>query len=117
MRSGQPRLVALWPRAESPIHTIHNQEVNRMTKASKRARSTQQKTEPKDLAQAYADLEETLGDLARMAELAEYAAMRSGESPDNLDRNGLMLFAVTHLADMIRDLRENYYRIYSTAQE
>ena len=64
-----------------------------MTKASKRARSTQQKTEPKDLAQAYTDLEDPLGDLARMAELAEYAASRSGESPDNLDRNGLMLFA------------------------
>jgi hypothetical protein len=52
-------------------------------------------------AEAYSDMEPHLCDVVRMAEIA----MMLFDSPDQ----GLFVFAVGHLEEMLQDLRTHYY--------
>lgn len=54
-------------------------------------------------AKAYAEMEPHLCDVARMGEIAAMLF----DSPDQ----GQFVFAVTHLGDMLQDLRKRYYAL------
>jgi hypothetical protein len=54
-------------------------------------------------AKAYAEMEPHLCDVLRMGEIA----VRLFDSPDQ----GQFVFAVTHLGDMLQDLRKRYYAL------
>jgi beta-galactosidase GanA len=54
-------------------------------------------------AKAYSDMESHLCDVVRMGEIASMLF----DSPDQ----GQFVFAVTHLEDMLQDLRKRYYAL------
>jgi hypothetical protein len=72
-------------------------------KPAARAKAKPAKVDPltEKRANAYADMEPHLCDVVRMGEIA----MMLFDSPDQ----GLFVFAVGHLEEMLQDLRKRYY--------
>jgi hypothetical protein len=80
-----------------------------MAKAAKKKKATPKRTAKaaSDIdakrAKAYADMEPHLCDVVRMGEIASMLF----DDPDQ----GRFVFAVTHLEDMLQDLRKRYYAL------
>ena len=80
-----------------------------MAKTAKKKKATPRKLKAADgeilaqRAKAYADMEPHLCDVVRMGEIASMLF----DSPDQ----GQFVFAVTHLEDMLQDLRQRYYAL------
>jgi hypothetical protein len=78
-----------------------------MAKTAKKKKLTPRKPKPTDgeiaaqRAKAYAYMEPHLCDVVRMGEIASMLF----DDPDQ----GLFVFAVTHLEDMLLELRQRYY--------
>jgi hypothetical protein len=78
-----------------------------MAKATKKKKALPTKKQMADIeakrAKAYSDMESHLCDVVRMGEIAAMLF----DSPDQ----GQFVFAVTHLEDMLQDLRKHYYAL------
>jgi hypothetical protein len=78
-----------------------------MAKAAKKKTALPTKKQTADVearrAKAYSDIEQHLCDVVRMGEIASMLF----DSPDQ----GQFVFAVTHLEDMLQDLRKRYYAL------